>query len=62
LFGEFCIADAMYAPVAFRFQTYNVALSHTAHRYRDTLLALPAMAEWARAAASEPWTIDSMEK
>ena len=42
LFGEFSIADAMYAPVVFRFQTYGVAL--TAH---------PAVMEWAAAARAE---------
>jgi glutathione S-transferase len=51
LFGSFCNADAMFAPVATRFRTYGVDLSNfgddgTAQTYADTILALPAMAEW----------------
>ncbi len=62
LFGKFSIADAMFAPLAFRFQTYNVTLGETAKRYRDTMLALPAMQEWARAGAQESWTLPQFEK
>lgn len=52
LFGAFSVADAMYAPVAFRFRTYGVHLPEAAQGYRDTLLALPAMQEWE--AGAEP--------
>lgn len=53
LFGDFSVADAMYAPVAFRFHTYGVELPPLAAAYRDTLLALPAMQEWAADARAE---------
>ncbi len=53
LFGGFGGVDAMYAPVATRFVTYGVALPPAAQRYRDALLALPPMREWAQAAARE---------
>lgn len=53
LFGAFSVADAMYAPVAFRFHTYGVELPPLAAAYRDTLLALPAMQEWAAGARAE---------
>lgn len=53
LFGAFSVADAMFAPVAFRFQTYGVELPPVAATYRDALLALPAMQEWAAAAQAE---------
>jgi len=43
----------MYAPVAFRFHTYGVELPPLAAAYRDTLLALPAMQEWAAGARAE---------
>lgn len=56
LFGAFSVADAMYAPVAFRFQTYGVALDPAAAAYRDTLLALPAMREWVDGAQAEAGT------
>ena len=58
LFGRFSIADAMYAPVVTRFDTYAVALGGTARAYADAVLALPAMREWTEAARAEPWTID----
>lgn len=53
LFGAFSVADAMYAPVAFRFHTYGAELPPLAAAYRDTLLALPAMQEWAAGARAE---------
>lgn len=46
LFGEFSIADAMYAPIAWRLHIYNVPLPPVAAAYRDTLLAHPAMQAW----------------
>lgn len=58
LFGRFSIADAMYAPVVTRFDTYGVALGDTARAYADAVLAMPAMREWTDAARAEPWTID----
>jgi len=54
LFGRFSIADAMYAPVAFRFRTYDVEVTEpSARAYLEALLALPAMQEWESAAAAE---------
>ncbi len=53
LFGEFSVADAMYAPIVWRFHIYNVALPPLAAAYRDTLLAHPAMQEWHAAALQE---------
>ena len=53
LFGRFCIADAFYAPVVLRFETYGVSLPTTARRYADALLALPAMQDWLAAADGE---------
>ncbi len=61
LFGHFSIADAMYAPVALRFQTYTVAPSGAAHEYMRTLLALPAMQEWIAAAHAETESIPHYE-
>ena len=53
LFGDFSIADAMYAPVIFRFSSYGVSLSGAARIYFETMLELPAMKAWARDAAKE---------
>jgi glutathione S-transferase len=53
LFGAFSVADAMYAPIACRFQTYNVPLTAEAKAYSDNLLAHPAIQEWYAAALQE---------
>jgi len=54
LFGTFSIADAMYAPVVWRFRTYAVALPSAARAYAEAMEALPAMQEWLAAALAEP--------
>ena len=54
LFGQFSNADAMYAPVVFRFRTYHVELPEASHQWLETMLALPAMQEWHQAATAEP--------
>jgi glutathione S-transferase len=53
LCGSFGVVDAFWCPVAFRFQTYGVAPEGASAAYLRTLLALPAMVEWAAAAAKE---------
>jgi glutathione S-transferase len=52
---EFTGADAFYAPVAFRGQTYGLTWGGDADAYADRLLAHPAMREWYEAALAEPW-------
>ena len=61
LLGAFSVADAMFAPVATRFKTYTVALSASAQRYANTLLALPAMQAWYAAAALETEVLPQFE-
>lgn len=53
LFGRFSAADAMYAPVVWRFTTYNVPLPAHAEAYRDAMLELPAMKLWEMGALAE---------
>jgi glutathione S-transferase len=53
--AEFSAADAFFAPVAFRIQTYGLSLSDTAAAYALRLLALPAMQAWYEAGLAEPW-------
>ncbi len=53
LFGAFSPADAMFAPVAMRFDTYAIAIGAEAQRYVDTLRNLPAMLEVRAAAEAE---------
>lgn len=54
LFGGFSAADAMFAPVAFRFATYGVDGDETIQAYARTVLAHPAVQRWAADAAAEP--------
>jgi glutathione S-transferase len=53
LFGEFSIADAMFAPVVSRFTTYSVSLDAVCQAYAEAIWALPAMQSWAAAAEAE---------
>ncbi len=58
LFGEFTIADAMFAPVVSRFLTYDVPLDPVSKAYAEAILALPAMQEWIKAGEAELETIN----
>jgi glutathione S-transferase len=53
LFGRFCIADCMYAPVVSRFTTYDVAVPARVKNYMDKIWALPGMQNWLKAAQKE---------
>ncbi len=53
LFGEFSIADAMFAPVVMRFNSYQPPLSAQAAAYAQRVTALPAVAAWIDAARRE---------
>ena len=57
LYGAFGAADAMYAPVVWRFHTYAVEVSAAAGAYMRALMALPAWSEWREAARREPWVL-----
>ena len=49
----FSAADAFFAPVAFRVQTYGLKLDPAAQAYGQRLLDLPSMREWYAAALAE---------
>jgi glutathione S-transferase len=51
----FGAVDAFYAPIAFRVQTYGLALAGPAGAYAERLLALAGMREWYAAALAETW-------
>jgi glutathione S-transferase len=57
LFGTFGAADAMYAPVVWRFRTYAIEVGAVARAYMQAVMALPAWGEWRRAARQEPWVL-----
>jgi len=61
LFGKFTIADAMFAPVALRFRTYEVKLDEMCEEYVSALLSLPAMKEWLAAAEAEEEVLEQFE-
>jgi len=62
LLGDFCIADAMFAPVATRFVTYGVKLPPACQRYVETLLALPAMQLWCADARAEREAVEEYDR
>ena len=53
LFGEFCAADAFYAPLATRFVTYGVELKGAARQYQQALLDSPGVKAWSADAVQE---------
>jgi glutathione S-transferase len=61
LFGAFSAADAMYAPLVTRLDTYSITLGDTTRAYVDSILALPAFQEWRSAALKEAWTVHADE-
>jgi glutathione S-transferase len=61
LFGEFSVADAMYAPVILRLRTYGASVRDATAAYMATVLADAHMLEWLAAAAAESWISESSE-
>jgi glutathione S-transferase len=62
LFGkQRTLADAMYAPVATRFRTYDVKLDPVSQAYCDQIMAMPEMKLWIADAHKEPDEIDELE-
>lgn len=61
LMGAFSLADAFYAPVAFRFRTYGVALDGAAGAYLEALTAHPFLREWEAAARAETAVVEADE-
>lgn len=61
LFGAFCAADAMFAPVISRFRTYGVAMDAASAAYADAAWDLPAVKQWLADAAAEQTAIAKYE-
>jgi glutathione S-transferase len=55
------IADAMYAPVCTRFQTYAVALDPVCDAYKAMILDTPPMKEWFADAANEADEVSELD-
>jgi glutathione S-transferase len=59
--ATFTAADAFYAPVAFRLQTYDPPLADVARDYAARLRALPSMHEWYAAALADTFRSEEHE-
>ena len=46
LFGQFCAADAMFAPVVMRFASYAPTISDVSQRYCEAVKAAPGVSAW----------------
>jgi glutathione S-transferase len=53
LFGQFTLADVVYAPVALRFLTYGVPVAGEAEYFMDAVTSLPAIQQWSQDSAGE---------
>lgn len=53
LFGKFCLADAFFAPVVSRFETYAIPVESVERAYMDAIWSLRPVEEWKKAAQLE---------
>ena len=61
LFGAFCAADAMYAPVCSRLSTYELPVSDITRGYMQRVAAAPGVAAWISDALAEADFLDFEE-
>jgi glutathione S-transferase len=61
LFGNYSIADAMFAPIALRFSGYNIPLSGIEEAYVKSVSEDPAIVEWIEAGKLETEVIETDE-
>jgi glutathione S-transferase len=61
LFGEFCVADAYFAPVCMRLKTYALPLPQDVSAYVDLVCALPGVNAWVKGALAEQDFLDFEE-
>jgi glutathione S-transferase len=62
LFGQFCIADAMYAPIALRFAGYGILVSGIEAAYVQSVLRHPHIVEWMEAGRQEQEILADFER
>jgi len=62
LFERFSVADAMYAPVVFRFRTYGIAVPESASAYPEQVMKSKAIQSWLAASESETELVEADEK
>jgi glutathione S-transferase len=61
LFGSFSIADAMFAPVVLRFNSYGIAVGAIEKDYMDKLLSHTDLKDWIKAGLAEKAVILASE-
>jgi glutathione S-transferase len=61
LFGKFCNADAMFAPVVTRFDTYATPVAKDTRVCMDAVMATKAFQKWKSAALKETWILPREE-
>ena len=61
LFGAFSAADAMYAPMVTRFETYSIPADPAARAYMGAVMGTAAFQEWRKAALAETWIVPEDE-
>ena len=59
LFGEYSIADAMFAPIVLRFDGYNIPLGDVEENYVKSVLMHSAIIEWVEAGKLETEVIEA---
>ena len=64
LYGAFTAADAMFAPVVTRLDTYHVPVAADTRAYMDAILIHPAFVAWRTDALAEPsaWDVPHYEE
>ncbi len=61
LYGAFTAADAMFAPMATRFRTYDIPCDEVCRAYIAAIHTHPAFQAWREEALKETWTIAADE-
>jgi glutathione S-transferase len=57
LFGQFSIADAMYAPIVLRFKSYGIRVGEREGAYMKAMMSLDSLREWVAEAVIEKESI-----
>ena len=61
LFGSFCAADIIYAPIVSRFMTYGIPVPGFAVAYMQAVWEHEWLHDWVAAAEAEEWVIEQWE-
>lgn len=61
LFGEYSIADAMFAPIVLRFHGYDVPVDGSEHHYMQAVLNSPHIIDWIESSKAEKEIINMDE-